>query len=66
MVVDADYRGPVIVALHNDTDEAQKVPAGSRIAQLIIMECPKVSFDLVEELDDTERGDGGFGSTGLG
>lgn len=65
-VVDADYRGPVIVALHNDTDEAQKVPAGSRIAQLIIMECPKVSFEIVDELNDTERGESGFGSTGLG
>lgn len=65
-VVDADYRGPVIVALHNDTDEAQKVPAGSRIAQLIIMECPKVSFGIVDELNDTERGESGFGSTGLG
>ena len=58
--------GEVVVALHNDTDEAQKVPAGSRIAQLIIMECPKVSFEIVDELNDTERGESGFGSTGLG
>ena len=65
-VVDSDYRGECIVALHNDTDEAQKVPAGSRIAQLIIMECPKVNFEIVDELNDTERGESGFGSTGLG
>ena len=65
-VLDSDYRGPVIVALHNDTNEDQIVPAGSRIAQLIIMECPHISeFFEVDELDDTIRGDGGFGSTGI-
>lgn len=63
-VIDSDYRGPVIVAIHNDTDIEQIIPAGTRIAQLIIMECPKVSFNEVDELDDTERGEGGFGSTG--
>ena len=64
-VIDADYRGPVIVAIHNDTDIEQIIPAGARIAQLIIMECPKVSFNKVEELDSTDRGEGGFGSTGV-
>lgn len=63
-VVDADYRGPVIVALHNDTEIPQLVPARSRVAQLIIMECPKVDFTIVDELSETKRGDGGFGSTG--
>ena len=65
MVIDSDYRGPVIVALHNDSQEEQVIPAKSRIAQLIIMPYLKVDINTVEELDDTERGDGGFGSTGV-
>jgi len=64
-VIDADYRGPIMVALHNDTDEDQVVQPGSRIAQMIIMECPTVSYEEVEDLDNTERGAGGFGSTGV-
>lgn len=64
-VIDSDYRGPIVVAIHNDTDIEQIIPAGTRIAQLVIMECPKVSFNEVDELDDTERGEGGFGSTGI-
>lgn len=64
-VIDADYRGPVKVALHNDSDEEQLVPAGSRIAQLIIMDFNSVYFNEVNELDGTERGEGGFGSTGV-
>ena len=64
MVIDSDYRGEVIVALHNDTDEHQIVPAGSRIAQLIIS--PYAEVNIIEsELDETERGEGGFGSTGV-
>lgn len=65
-VIDPDYRGEIIVALHNDTEEEQIVPAGSRIAQFILM--PKsihLDFEIVEELGNTERGDGGFGSTGI-
>ena len=63
-VVDSDYRGEVIVALHNDTNEDQIIPAGSRIAQLIIIEYRYVFLNVVDELEDTERGSGGFGSTG--
>lgn len=63
-VVDADYRGAIIVALHNDTDEEQTVPAKSRIAQMIIMQTPVIEYTIVDELDNTARGDGGFGSTG--
>lgn len=63
-VVDADYRGSIIVALHNDSNVRQIIPAGSRIAQLIISPAPKFEFQEVEELDETERGEGGFGSTG--
>lgn len=63
-VVDSDYRGEIKVALHNDTDIVQMVPAGSRIAQLVIMPYAKANFEVVDDLDNTERGDGGFGSTG--
>lgn len=64
-VVDADYRGPVIVALHNDSEETQMVPAGSRIAQLVIMSYLDTDMNVVTDLNDTERGTGGFGSTGI-
>lgn len=64
-VIDVDYRGPVIVALHNDSNEEQLVPAGSRIAQLILQPYYKVVFEEVDSLDETDRGDGGFGSSGI-
>ena len=64
-VVDSDYRGEVIIALHNDTDESQWVLAGSRIAQLLIQPVMRTNFNVVDELGDTERGIGGFGSTGV-
>ena len=63
-VIDADYRGELIVALHNDTDEIQIVEAGDRIAQLIILPFVPITFNEVSELNETERGIGGFGSTG--
>ena len=63
-VIDSDYRGPVIVALHNDTNYIQKVKAGDRIAQLIIQSYLPIEFKKVNELNDTARGEGGFGSTG--
>ena len=63
-VVDADYRGEVIVALHNDTDETMSIGPGERIAQLIIMDFNPVSFQVVDELNSTVRGCDGFGSTG--
>ena len=64
-VIDSDYRGPVIVALHNDTNEDQIVPAGSRIAQIVFMPYYTTTFEIVDDLDSTERADGGFGSTGV-
>jgi dUTP pyrophosphatase len=64
MVVDQDYRGSVIVALHNDTDELMSIEAKERIAQLIVMPYISVDFTVVDELSDTERGGSGFGSTG--
>lgn len=63
-VVDSDYRGPVIVALHNDSEVVQIVEPGERVAQLVVLPFLAVEFDEVTELDETERGEGGFGSTG--
>ena len=63
-VADADYRNEYIVALHNDTTETKTVQAGERIAQLVILPCQDIDFKEVDELHDTERGIGGFGSTG--
>ena len=63
-VVDPDYRGEFMVALHNHTDEPREVEGGERIAQLVIVPFIQGSFETVEELSDTERGEGGFGSTG--
>ena len=63
-VVDADYRGPVCVALHNDGEVVRTVTPGQKIAQLVVVPFLTVEFDEVEELSDTVRGVGGFGSTG--
>lgn len=65
-VVDSDYRGEIMVALHNDDKEPQTIQAYERIAQLVILPYLNVSFKEVDELSDTERGEGGFGSTGTG
>jgi len=63
-LIDPDYRGEVMVRLHNDGDAPFEVEAGDRIAQAMIVEAPRVTFDLVDDLSDTARGEGGFGSTG--
>ena len=63
-VCDASYRGEYIVPLHNDSDEERVVNPQDRIAQLIIMPFLEVQFDVVDDLSETERGNGGFGSTG--
>lgn len=63
-VIDSDYRGEFIIALHNDTDSIQVINHGDRIAQLVIMPYLEVEFNEVEELPYTKRGVGGFGSTG--
>lgn len=63
-VIDSDYRGPVIVALHNDTDEIQSVEPGERIAQMILLPFISMDFNEVNELSDTARGEGGFGDSG--
>lgn len=63
-VIDADYRGEWIVALHNDSTETQIIRHGDRIAQAMILPVLPTTFEQVEELPDTERGAGGFGSSG--
>lgn len=63
-VVDCDYRGEVIVALHNHGENAQKIAAGERVAQLVVAPYITADFEEVDELSSTERGAGGFGSTG--
>ncbi len=63
-VIDADYRGEVMIYLHNHGAVPQVVEDGDRVAQLVITPYLTAEFALAEELDDTRRGDGGFESTG--
>lgn len=63
-VVDCDYRGEVMVALHNHSNAPQTVSSGERIAQLVIAPYIVADFEEADELSDTARGEGGFGSTG--
>ena len=63
-VVDADYRGEVMVALHNHSNSVQEVAPMERIAQLVVAPFLKAEFVETEELSETVRGEGGFGSTG--
>ena len=64
-VIDEDYRGPVGVALHNDSKNACLINSGDRIAQLVIQPYQKMQLEETDELPDTARGTGGFGSTGI-
>ena len=63
-VIDADYRGEIMVALHNHGATPQTVECGERIAQIAIVPFLKAEFEECDELSDTVRGAGGFGSTG--
>ncbi|KDR51577.1 putative dUTP diphosphatase [Hoylesella loescheii DSM 19665 = JCM 12249 = ATCC 15930] len=63
--VDADYRGEIMVLLVNFSNEPFTVKDGERIAQMVIAKHEKVDFELVDTLDETERGTGGYGHTGL-
>ena len=63
-VIDSDYRGEVTVALHNHSDAPETVGRNERIAQLVIAPFLKVDFTESEDLTETDRGAGGFGSTG--
>lgn len=64
--IDADYRGEVGVLLVNLSGEPQRIEPGERIAQLVVAPVTRASWHEVEELDESERGSGGFGSTGEG
>ncbi len=64
-VVDADYRGEIMVALHNHGSVPQTISNGERIAQLVIAPFLCVNYEEADELSDTVRGAGGFGSTGM-
>ena len=63
-VIDSDYRGEIMVALHNHSEKTQTIESGERIAQLVI--APYISAEFIEadSLSETDRGQGGFGSTG--
>lgn len=63
-VVDSDYRGQVVVVLHNHGNQPQTVENGERIAQMVITPVVTPAYVEAEELDDSQRGSGGFGSTG--
>ena len=63
-VIDADYRGEIMVALHNHTSEEKTIEKNERIAQIAFIPYIKGNFNVVEELSETARGEGGFGSTG--
>ena len=63
-VVDSDYRGENMVPLHNASSGPQTICHGDRVAQMVVLPYLAVDFTEVEELDETERGEGGFGSTG--
>ena len=63
-VIDSDYRGEIMVSLHNHSDNDECVAGGERVAQLVIVPFLKSEFEIAEELSDTVRGAGGFGSTG--
>ena len=63
-VIDSDYRGEILVALHNHGKAPQTISHGERIAQMIITPVLTPAYEIAENLDDTHRGEGGFGSTG--
>ena len=63
-VIDSDYRGPVTVVLHNHGSEAQMIAHGERIAQMVITPVLTPTYEMADDLSDTGRGQGGFGSTG--
>jgi len=63
-IIDAGYVGEIKLPLYVDCKKIVHIPKGERVAQLIIFEIPQIEIEVVDELDDTDRGDGGFGSSG--
>ena len=63
-VIDSDYRGEIMVALHNHSGDIQRIEGGERVAQISILPYLKAEFSETDALTETQRGAGGFGSTG--
>ena len=63
-VIDSDYRGEIFVVLYNHGNQAQTIESGERIAQIIITPVLQPGYEMVKNLSDTVRGEGGFGSSG--
>lgn len=63
-VIDSDYRGEIVIALHNHSKETHEINPNDRIAQIVFMPYVKGNFKIVDDLEKTTRGAGGFGSTG--
>ena len=63
-VIDADYRGEIMVALYNQSDKTQVIASGERVAQLVLVPFLAAEYEESESLSETDRGAGGFGSTG--
>lgn len=64
-VIDEPYRGEVMIPIHNDSDKPKIIKMGERVAQLILLPYQNIDIETVDNLSDTERGAGGFGSTGV-
>ena len=64
-VIDAGYTGSIVAKLYNNGSKGVKLDAGSKITQIVIMPIAKLPIEIVEHLDDSERGDNGFGSSGV-
>jgi len=62
-VIDSDYRGELMIMLHNDTDEPKTIENGDRVGQLVILPYMTIDFEEADSLDETQRGAGGFGSS---
>ena len=63
-VIDSDFRGEMMAALHNHSDQPQVISGGDRVLQMVIVPCVQAAFEEAEELSETGRGEGGWGSTG--
>lgn len=63
-IIDSPYRGEIIVAVHNDTDQIKTIKNGDKIAQLVILPVVNIIWEKTKILNETDRGNGGFGSTG--
>lgn len=63
-IIDSDYRGELLISLRNDSQSSHFFNKGDRVAQAMLMPVTSIEFDVVNELGDTARGEGGFGSTG--